>query len=267
MNQHVAPSAEDQFDEETSRQIEAVYLTPDVATQRDKVLAMLAPHAGEKALDIGCGPGLTTQALAQQIGATGKVIGVDIAAPMLAIALKRCENLPQVSFSQCDILSMPYDNGSFDIALATQVYEYVEAIDAALVELARVIRPGGRVLLVDTDWESCVWASSDDARLRRVIDTWNQHIPEPKLPRTLKPRLERAGFDDVQVEVIPLVNLAYDLHTYSIGMSKVIGNFAAGRNGLSAQDINEWQTDLKKQGDKGEYFFSLNRYVFSAVRK
>jgi SAM-dependent methyltransferase len=267
MNQHVAPSAEDQFDEETSRQIEAVYLTPDVANQRDKVLAMLAPRAGEAALDIGCGPGLTTQALAQQIGATGKVIGVDIAAPMLAIALKRCENLPQVSFSQCDILSMPYENASFDIALATQVYEYVEAIDAALVELARVIRPGGRVLLVDTDWESCVWASSDDVRMRRVIDTWNQHIPEPQLPRTLKQRMERAGFDDVKVDVIPLVNLAYDTQTYSIGMSKVIGSFAAGRNGLSAQDIAEWQDDLKKQGDKGQYFFSLNRYVFSAARK
>jgi hypothetical protein len=50
-------------------------------------------------------------------------------------------------------------------------------------------------------------------------------------------------------------------------MSKVIGNFAAGRNGLSAQDISDWQADLKKQGDKGQYFFSLNRYVFSALRK
>jgi SAM-dependent methyltransferase len=161
---------------------------------------------------------------------------------------------------------MPYENASFDIALATQVYEYVEAIDAALIELARVIRPGGRVLLVDTDWESSVWASSDDARMRRVIDTWNQHIPEPQLPRTLKQRMERAGFDKVKVDVIPLVNLAYDVHTYSIGMSKVIGSFAAGRNGLSAHDIEAWQVDLKNQGEKGEYFFSLNRYVFSAVR-
>jgi hypothetical protein len=103
--------------------------------------------------------------------------------------------------------------------------------------------------------------------MRRVIDTWNQHIPEPQLPRTLKQRMERAGFDDVKVDVIPLVNLAYDHHTYSIGMSKVISNFALGRNGLSAQDITEWQSDLKKQGEKGQYFFSLNRYVFSARRK
>jgi hypothetical protein len=50
-------------------------------------------------------------------------------------------------------------------------------------------------------------------------------------------------------------------------MSKVIGSFAAGRNGLSDQDITDWQVDLKKQGDKGEYFFSLNRYVFSAIRQ
>ena len=76
MNQPVAPSAEDQFDEETSRRIEAIYLTPDVANQRDKVLAMLAPRAGEKALDIGCGPGLTTQALAQQLVDRGTEVAI-----------------------------------------------------------------------------------------------------------------------------------------------------------------------------------------------
>jgi SAM-dependent methyltransferase len=267
MTTHTAPSAQDQFDDETSRRIEAVYLTPDVLAQREKVLAMLAPREGEIALDIGCGPGLTTQALALQVGASGKVIGVDIAEPMLSLARHRCENLPQVRFEKCDILRMPYDTASIDIALATQVYEYVESIDESLVELARVVRKGGRVLVVDTDWESCVWASSDDARMRRVLETWNTHIPHPQLPRTLKQRLERAGFDEVEVDIVPLLNLRYDPNTYSVGMMKVIGAFAAGRNGLSQADIDDWYADAEAAAKNDSYFFSLNRYVYRAKRR
>ena len=266
-NMSTAPSAQDQFDDETSRRIEAVYLTPDVSQQREKVLAMLAPRAGEKALDIGCGPGLTTLALAERVGAAGHVTGVDIAEPMLALARRRCAATPQVEFALSDICAMPYADACFDIALASQVYEYVETIDASLAELARVVRPGGRVLLVDTDWESCVWASADDARMRRVIDTWNQHIPHPQLPRTLRQRMQRAGFTNVRVEIVPILNLKYDPNTYSVGMMKVIGAFAAGRNGLTQQDIDDWHADAKAMGEQDAYFFSLNRYVYFADRK
>lgn len=261
-----APSAQDQFDELTSRRIEAVYLTPDVAEQRAKVLALLAPQAGQRALDIGCGPGLTTLALAQAVGAAGSVLGVDIAEPMLAIARQRCAARPQVEFTLADVTAMPHADASFDLALATQVYEYVEDIDGALRELARVVKPGGRVLLVDTDWESAVWASSDNARMRLVLDTWNEHIPHPQLPRDLKRRMQQAGFKSVRVEIVPILNLAYDPQTYSIGMMDVIGSFATGRNGLTEQDIADWKADARAMGQRDGYFFSLNRYVFIAQR-
>ncbi|MEK0434360.1 MAG: hypothetical protein RL369_409, partial [Pseudomonadota bacterium] len=84
-----APTAQEQFDAQASRILTAVYLTPDVVAQREKVLALLAPKHGERALDIGCGPGLTTEALALAGGAETEVVGVDIAPPMLAIAKQR----------------------------------------------------------------------------------------------------------------------------------------------------------------------------------
>ena len=236
-----APSAQDQFDDAASRQLEAVYLTPDVVEQRDKVLALLAPTADEHALDIGCGPGLTTLALAQAVGPQGSVLGVDIT-------------------------QLPYADDSFDCALASQVYEYVEDVDHALKELARVVRPGGRAVLVDTDWESAVWASHDDARMRRVLETWNEHIPHPQLPRTLVRRMWQAGFTEVKVDVVPLLNLVWDPQTYSVGMMTLLGNFATGRNGLTAGDIAAWKADAKAISDEGGYFFSLNRYVFTGRR-
>ncbi len=262
-----APTAQEQFDESASATLTAVYLTPDVVAQRNKVLALLAPRAGERALDIGCGPGLTTEALARAVGAAGSVRGLDIAPPMLAIARRRCAQLPNVAFEQADVTQLPYADGSFDVALASQVYEYVEDIDGALRELARVIRPGGRALLVDTDWESAVWASHDDARMRRVIETWNEHIPHPQLPRTLKRRMAQAGFDDVRVDVVPLLNLTYDPQTYSVGMMTLLGNFAIGRNGLTAADIAAWKDDARAIGAEDGYFFSLNRFVFTGLRR
>ncbi len=261
-----APSAEEQFDEKASQQLEAVYLTPDVIEQRERVMALLAPRAGERALDIGCGPGLTTEGLARAVGPSGSVLGIDIAQPMLTIAARRCASLPQVVFKRCDVNALAAADASIDVALASQVYEYVEDIDGALRELARVIRPGGRAVLVDTDWESAVWASSDERRMRRVLETWNEHIPHPQLPRTLKRRMESAGFRGVQVAVVPLLNLTYDPATYSVGMMTLIGNFASGRNGLSASDIADWREDAKRMGEQQSYFFSLNRYVFMAER-
>lgn len=261
-----APSAEDQFDEQASRRLESIYLTPDIVAQREQVMALLKPQSGEWTLDIGCGPGLTTQVLAEAVGNTGHVLGVDIAAPMLSLARRRCANLSQVDFELCDVNALPCADASVDLALASQVYEYVEPIDAALKELARVIKPGGRALLVDTDWESAVWASHDDVRMRRVLESWNEHIPHPQLPRTLKRRMEQAGFTSVTVAVVPLLNDAYDRQTYSVGMMDMIGNFVAGRNGLTPEDIAAWKTDAAAIGAENGYFFSLSRYVFIGVR-
>ena len=253
-----------QFDDAGARRIEGVYLTPDVVAQRERVLQQLAPQAGERALDIGCGPGLTSWALGEAVGPQGHVLAVDMAEAMLTLARQRCQSQSQVQFQNLDVTHLPMSDHSFDVALATQVYEYVPDITRALKELARVVRPGGRVLLVDTDWESAVWASRDDRRMRRVLEAWNEHIPWPQLPRNLVQLLQQAGFQEVQVAVMPLLNTRFDPHTYSAGMLDVIGAFVQGRQGLTAEEVAAWQADVRSMEQHTGYFFSLNRYVFMA---
>jgi len=257
-------SIQAQFNSGASSRIEAIYLTPDVVKQRELAIQRLAPQPRERALDIGCGPGLTTLALASRVGPQGLVNAVDISEPMLALARSRCASQSHVHFEYQDVAQLLHADGAFDIALATQVYEYLPDIDHALRELRRVIRPGGRVLLVDTDWESAVWASRDDVRMRQVLETWNQHIPWPQLPRQLQQRLLRAGFSDVEVEVMPLLNTRFDRQTYSVGMLEVIGAFVRGRGECTAQMVADWQDDVCSMDDHTGYFFSLNRYLFSA---
>jgi ubiquinone/menaquinone biosynthesis C-methylase UbiE len=259
-----APSAEAQFGANASRRVEAIYLTGDVVRQRQHALDRLAPKAGERVLDIGCGPGLTSLALAEAVGPQGMVQAIDIAEPMLALARQRCVEHANVQVQKQDAAQLPYPDGSFDSALATQVYEYVPDVVQALQELRRVLRPGGRALIVDTDWESAVWSSRNDARMRTVLETWNQHIPWPQLPRMLNQALQRAGFSDVQVEVMPLLNTRFEPATYSVGMLDVIAAFVSNRGPCSAAEVTAWQSDVRSMDDHTGYFFSLNRYLFVA---
>ena len=81
-----------------------------------------------------------------------------------------------------DATALPYPDRSFDAAVCVQVLEYVKDIGAALSELYRVLRPGGRTVIVDTDWDSLVWHASDPGLMHRVLRAWDEHLHDPHLP-------------------------------------------------------------------------------------
>jgi len=255
-----------QFDEATARSLEIMYRTPDVAGQRSRVLAALALRPGERVLDVGVGPGLLAHDMALTVGSTGRVAGIDASEAMTAMATRRCADLEGCDFRVADATKLPFEDGSFDAVVSTQVYEYVADLDLALAEVARVLRPGGRVFVLDTDWDSAIWHTRDRARMRRVLSAWEEHLHDPWLPRTLGRRLEDAGLDVHHLDVIPLVNPSLHRNCYSFGILAAIAAFVAGRRGVDADEAEAWAAELRELGASGEYFFSINRYLFGAIK-
>ena len=78
-----------EFNEDAARRVEAAYTTPDIVAQRASVLSMLALEPGEHVLDMGVGPGFLAAEMAAEVGAAGRVCGIDVSDTMLAIAAAR----------------------------------------------------------------------------------------------------------------------------------------------------------------------------------
>lgn len=254
-----------QFDEDAARNIQCLYSTADVVQQRAEVLALLAARPGERLLDIGSGPGFLVASLADAVGPGGSVHGLDQSAPMNAVARDVIGDRSWVSIDEGDALTLPYPDGSFDAAVSTQVYEYVADIAGALSELRRVLRDGGRALVLDTDWDSVVWHVADRERHRRIMAAWEEHLVDPHLPCTLPGHLRRAGFRVTGRHLIPLFNPTFEQDTFSALTMRVIARFVAGRQGVTAADADAWMADLRERGAEDDYLFSVNRYCFLAV--
>jgi arsenite methyltransferase len=258
------------FDQDASRKLEATYQTPDVIAQRAATLDALALQAGERVVDVGSGPGLLAAEMAAQVGPAGRVIGLDLSDSMLALSRQRFGDLATgecLRFLKADAARLPFADHRFDVAVSTQVYEYVPDVPAALAELYRVLRPGGRVLILDTDWDSIVWAAGDQARMQRLLEAWADRFADPHLPRSLSWQLQSAGFRMERREVLVLFNPEYDPNTYSVANGQIMADFAVAQGRMSREDAEAWMRDLQRLGNQGRYFFSLNRYLFLATKR
>lgn len=258
-----------QFDDAAARRLEAMYTTRDVVAQRREVLRALALHGGEHVLDVGVGPGFLAREMADSVGSTGAISGVDSSPSMLALARGRCADSPlahRVTLEEADATALPFPDACFDAAVVTQVYEYVADVPAALAELYRVLRPGGRALILDTDWDSIVWNAADRALADRILAAWDEHATDSHLPCTLSAYLLTAGFRIARREVLVLFNPENDSDTYSFRVRDLIAGFVVGRRGVTAEEVESWLEGLHRLGSEGRYFFSLNRYLFLAVK-
>jgi hypothetical protein len=97
--------------------------------------------------------------------------------------------------------------------------------------------------------------------MRRVLKIWEAHASDPFLPRTLFPRMERAGLQVIAQKIFTIYNPCFKEETYSNRMIDLITTFVIENGGIDKEEAFAWANDLRDDHENS-YFFSLNRYFF-----
>lgn len=163
--------------------------------------AFLLPHLrpGDTVLDVGCGPGSITADLARHVGPTGSVLGVD-SAPVVVAAAAAEHRAPNLRFAVQDVRALAVPDASYDVVLAHQVLQHLADPVSALLELRRVVRPGGLIAVRDADYGAMSWWPPSEG-----MDAWRETYRsvagrlggQPDAGRRLLGWAQQAGLPDV----------------------------------------------------------------------
>jgi SAM-dependent methyltransferase len=184
----------------------AEYFDRSVAPYHDRLLTAAAIGEAARVLDVGCGTGQTTRDAARAASA-GAALGVDLSSRMLEYARRRAaeEDLTNIAFAQADAQIHPFDPASYDVAISRTAAMFFGDHDAAFANIARALRPGGRLVLVawqplaGNEW---VRAISGALAAGRVLpapptDRGPFSLSEPETVRAL---LTHAGYTDIALD-------------------------------------------------------------------
>jgi SAM-dependent methyltransferase len=175
----------------------------------ETALDALAVAPGESVLDVGCGPGTTTVALAERVGAAGRVVGVDVSAPLLAVGRHRAAGLANVSFVEADAQTVMPPGSPFDAVFSRFGLMFFENPEAAFANLHRATAAGGRLGFV-------CWQKPDAnpwflAPMMAIVGLPGLEVPNPPGPEEPGPfafadpnRVRRilgaGGWRDIEVQ-------------------------------------------------------------------
>src|SRR5262249_45041171 len=157
---------------------------------------------------------------------------------------------------------LPFDDATFDAVMSSQVFEYLDGVAGGLAEMFRVLKSGGRVVIHDTDWGTIVWYAGDPDPMARVMEIWDGHLVNPHLPQTLGRRLAAAGFKNVRAEAVVQLETSYDPSSVSAILMKFVVGYIVSQ-GVSQSEADAWAEELRALGSSGDYFFSVNEYIFT----
>ncbi len=149
--------------------VDAASSWPAVGVLRAWERERLGLRTGERLVDVGCGPGDAAIALAADVGPCGEVVGIDTSRAMLRAARERAAGAAcPFRAVRGDAAALPAPDGSCDAARAERVLQWVPDPAGVVAELHRVLRPGARLGLIDTDWSTFTVETGDDDVLAAV---------------------------------------------------------------------------------------------------
>jgi ubiquinone/menaquinone biosynthesis C-methylase UbiE len=218
---------------------------------------------GMRVMDIGCGTGADSFDLAAIVGPDGLVTGVDFSETLIAEATRRAaaRNLP-VIFEVGDAQALRFPDATFDAVRTERMLMHVPNAKQALSEMARVLRPVGRMAVHDFDWESQFCDSPYKDTTRKIATSFSDGMKNGWIGRQLPRLFREVGMTDVSI-VFRTVTFSYSFLQLLLG-GHVAQAVSTGT--MSEREANQWWTHLAQASNEGTFFSGLTAFIISGTR-
>jgi SAM-dependent methyltransferase len=240
--------------------LEAMSRHPEIQRVRRVAYDALRPLPGRRLLDAGCGNGDVARRLAAEVGPAGEVVALDYSAHTIEAARRRHDGSPVV-YVTGDVAALDLPGDSVDGVWCERVLQHVADADRVIGEFVRVTRPGGRICLIDTDWESLAFDGMPAGWASAVVRHMHGHSTEGQrdMGRTLRRRLVRAGLRDITA--VP-VTLFFDTPASAAVVLPMVNPGVPPEARLIPDGIrDDWLAAVDRAGARDEFLAVLTIWV------
>jgi len=235
--------------------------------QRTYELMHLAP--GHRVLDVGCGPGTDSVALAQIVGSTGRVVGIDARQSSITIADQKAREAgvgAWVMHHHADATTLTFESNYFDSSRSERVFQHLVNPQQVLAEMVRVTKPGGWVVILDTDW-STMSIETDEIDIEQRLKRFHvEHgFANGYAGRQSYRLFRQQQFTDIQLEMAPTYVTDYRIARQG-GLLDETEPAAVSAGIITQSELDSWHQSLEQAASEGRFFSSIHQ-VMIAGRK
>ncbi len=237
---------------------------PPFQRMKERTFEWMLEAGPEQILDVGCGTGADVIDLAERLKASGtaRVVGVDRSRDLVTEARSRADAADlsvSVEFRTADATDLDFPDATFDAVRTDRVLQHLDQPEQGLLEMIRVTRPGGRVVISDVDHGGLMVDCSHPMLMQRIHHFVEAALTHPWIGRRLPVMFRDAGLSDLRVDV-QVAYLSFEFITQMVGLSEVMtgmtqaGVFTKREAGALAEDLNS-------RGASGRWYAGIPVFI------
>ena len=227
---------------------------------KEEIEALLELGPGQRVLDVGCGVGDTVARLSRLTGPRGRAVGVDSSVHMVEEARQRAQGQAGLEYRVGDAYGLDFPDGAFDACYAEKVFVHLREPHRVLAEMARVTRPGGRVLVFEMDAETMVVSARDRTVTRRILQQLVDRFGNGWAGRGLYGQMKEVGLTALQVVPQTLVLTDFQ-RADAYWKFSAIAQRTVETGAITSRQAREWVRSLQDADREGHFFNALTAFL------